>query len=310
MNRGLARTRIFVHDQDRHRFLDLVGETSELWKVKVYAYCLMDNHYHLLLQTPQGNLSRAMRHLDGIYTQRFNRAHHRDGPLFRGRYRAILIDAEEYFLAVIRYIHCNPTEANVASSIDGYRWSSHQGLLNRRRCPAWLERGEVLSRFGKGTKAIEEYRQFIGQGVEQELKEFYRDGYQRPILGNKDFARWVKEKLGDRAQVRQEIPESRKTFGYGLEEIMRAVAAEYGIRTEQLSKKRRGMANEARGMAIYLSRALGGYKLVDIGKVIGLENYSSVSSAYLSMKRRIEEDRRLARRGEEVKRVLKGQKQT
>jgi hypothetical protein len=173
-----------------------------------------------------------------------------------------------------------------------------------------LEREEVLSRFGKGDEALEKYLQFIGQGIEPELKQFYRDAYQRPILGDKDFVQWVKEKLGKRAQVSQEIPESRKTFGYGLEEIVRAVSAEYGIGTEKLWKKRRGIENEARGMAIYLSRALGGYKLVEIGKLIGLENYSSVSSAYLSMKRRIEEDRRLSQRADEIKRVLKGQKQT
>jgi REP element-mobilizing transposase RayT len=310
MNRGLARTRIFLADEDRNRFLDLLGDTCELWKVKIYAYCLMDNHYHLLLQTTEGNLSRVMRHLDGIYTQRFNRAHHRDGPLFRGRYRAILIDAEEYFLAVVRYIHWNPIEAKLPPSTDGYRWSSHRGFLKRRQCPAWLEREEVLSRFGKGDEALEKYLQFIGQGIEPELKQFYRDAYQRPILGDKDFVQWVKEKLGKRAQVSQEIPESRKTFGYGLEEIVRAVSAEYGIGTEKLWKKRRGIENEARGMAIYLSRALGGYKLVEIGKLIGLENYSSVSSAYLSMKRRIEEDRRLSQRADEIKRVLKGQKQT
>ena len=91
MNRGLARNRIFLNDSDRLGFLDLVGDICRLWGLGVYTYCLMDNHYHLLLQTSRGGLSRAMRHLDGIYTQRFNRRHGRDGPLFRGRYRAILI---------------------------------------------------------------------------------------------------------------------------------------------------------------------------------------------------------------------------
>lgn len=310
MNRGLARTRIFLDDQDRKRFLELVGETCKLWKVKVYAYCLMDNHYHLLLQTPEGNLSRAMRHLDGIYTQRFNRGHHRDGPLFRGRYRAMLIDAEEYLLAVVRYIHWNAVQGRLASSAEGYRWSSHRGYLNAKRGPVWLEKEEVLSRFGKGDKAVREYRQFMDDGVGQELRQFYREGYQRPILGGKDFVRWVKEKLGEKAKVTEEVPESKKTFGYGLEEIVRAVAAQYGIGVEGLQKTRRGRANEPRGMAIYLSRALGGYKLADIGKVIGLGNYSSVSSAYLSMQWRIGQDRRLARKAKEVERVLKGQKQT
>ena len=310
INRGLARTRIFLNDQDRKRFLDLVGETCELWMVKVYAYCLMDNHYHLLLQTPNGNLSRTMRHLDGIYTQRFNRSHHRDGPLFRGRYRGLLIDAEEYFLAVVRYIHRNAVDAGVVSSLGGYRWSSHGGYLDGTRCPGWLGRQEALSWFGRGGEALREYRNFVGLEVEEELRRFYRQGCQGPILGGKEFIRWVKEKVGEGARVRQEVPESRKVFGYELEEILRAVARVYGVGVGKLRKKRRGRENEARGMAIYLCRALGGHKLLDIGNVIGLENYPSVSSAYWSMKEKVEQDRRLERRAGEVRRVIEGQKQT
>ena len=93
MNRGQFRRNIFVEDKGRQSFLDLLADITRLWKVEIYAYCLIDNHYHLLLSTPTGGLSRAMRHLDGIYTQKFNRVHHRDGPLFRGRYKAILTKA-------------------------------------------------------------------------------------------------------------------------------------------------------------------------------------------------------------------------
>jgi len=126
MNRGLSHGKVFVQDRDREQFFTLVGELSRLWGLKVHAYCLMDTHYHLLLQTPKGELSRAMRHLDGIYTLKFNRFHGRDGPLFRGRYKAILIDAEEYFLAVARYIHHNPVDAGIVRDISQYRWSSHR----------------------------------------------------------------------------------------------------------------------------------------------------------------------------------------
>jgi REP element-mobilizing transposase RayT len=92
VNRGQSRRNIFIKDKGRQTFLDLLADMARLWKVEIYAYCLMENHYHLLLSTPTGALSRPMRHLDGIYTQKFNRVHHRDGPLFRGRYKAILIE--------------------------------------------------------------------------------------------------------------------------------------------------------------------------------------------------------------------------
>ena len=138
MNRGQSRRRIFIEDQERQSFLDLPGELSRLWKIEIHAYCLLDNHYHLLLSTPEVALARAMRHLDGVYTQKFNRVHRRDGPLFRGRHKAILIDAEEYLLAVVRYTHNNPLAAAVVADIERYRWSSHWGYLNKKQCPQWL----------------------------------------------------------------------------------------------------------------------------------------------------------------------------
>ena len=311
MNRGLAHGKVFLDDTDRERFLGLVGEMCGIWGVKIHGYCLMYNHYHILLQTPQGGLSRAMRHLNGIYTQRFNRAHHRDGPLFRGRYRAILIDAEEYFLAVARYIHHNPVEAGVVSDIGRYRWSSHRGYLDKKRCPAWLDTEAMLSRFGQGRSGLKEYQRFMHSGVEQELRDFYREKYLRPILGGRRFVQWVKGRIGERAKVEEEMPESRRVFGFGLEEVVEATARVYGRQVEELLKRRRGQANEARAMAMYLCRILGGHKLVDIGKSLGLEKYSSVSSAYLKMKGKVEREKRLARRVRQVEGLLvKGQKQT
>ena len=136
MNRGLSHGKVFLEDEDREQFFILIGELTRIWGLKIHAYCLM--HTHLLLQTPMGELSRAMRHLDGIYTLKFNRSHGRDGPLFRGRYKAILIDAEEYFLAVARYIHCNPVDASIVGDIDEYKWSSHRAYMDKKRCPDWL----------------------------------------------------------------------------------------------------------------------------------------------------------------------------
>jgi REP element-mobilizing transposase RayT len=310
MNRGIAQGKVFLDDADRKRFLTLVGEICRLWGLKVYAYCLMDNHYHLLLQTPQAGLSRAMRHLDGIYTQKFNRVHQRDGPLFRGRYRAILIDAEVYFLAVARYIHYNPVAAGVVSDIDRYHWSSHRGYLDKTRSPTWLDIKSVLSRFGQGRSGLQAYQRFMHSGVEEELRSFYREKYLRPILGDKAFVQWVKVQMGKRAKVEDEVPESRSVFGFGLEEIVEATARAYGKRVKELLRRRRGRQNEARSMAMYLCRTLGGHKLVDIGKLLGLEKYSSVSSACLSMKGRPEREKRLARRVRQIENLLiKSQRQ-
>lgn len=311
MNRGAARQRVFANDQDRQRFLDLLGQSSQMWGIRVYAYCLMENHYHLLVQTPEAPLSRAMRHIDGIYTQRFNRAHRRDGPLFRGRYRAILIEAEEYFMAVARYIHRNPVPSQRDMHMTRYRWSSHRAYLDKKRRPQWLNVDSLLSRFGKGRQGLSAYRRFMEEGVEEELREFYQGKYLKPILGGKDFVERVKGKIDERAKRDEEVSEARRLFRPGIGDIVSATARVYGKREKEFSKKRRGHGNEARAMAIYLCRELGGHKLREIGAAFGLEKYSSVSSACLSMKARMERDKRLARQGEKIKRsLLKGQQQT
>ena len=300
MNRGLSRRDIFLENKGRESFLDLLSDLTQLWKVEIYAYCLLDNHYHLLLQTPKGGLSRAMRHLDGIYTQRFNRAHHRDGPLFRGRYKAILIDAEEYFLSVVRYIHQNPVVAGVVSEVDRYRWSSHWGYLHKKECPKWLNTESVMSRFS----GVREYQQFMHSKIEKEVADFYQRRYQKPILGDKGFIERVRNKLGDKARVEEAKPESRRVFGLGIEEIARATAREYKTRVEDLRRRGRGEANEARSMAMYLCRVLGGHKHSEIGKVLGLEKTSSVSSTCLRMKARVAAEKKVSRRARRIEDAL------
>jgi len=111
MNRGRRGETVFADEQDYKSFIALLQETSAMWKIRVAAYCLMSNHYHVLAQTPDGNLDRCMRHINGVYTQRYNRRHHKDGQLFKGRYKAILVDADHYLLELVRYIHRNPVRA-------------------------------------------------------------------------------------------------------------------------------------------------------------------------------------------------------
>ena len=113
MNRGRRGESVFLEKQDYSMFVELLKEVVDMYKVRVAAYALIPNHYHLLIQTPGGDLARCMRHLNGIYTQRFNRAHHCDGQLFGGRYKSILVDADSYLLELVRYIHRNPLEAGL-----------------------------------------------------------------------------------------------------------------------------------------------------------------------------------------------------
>lgn len=128
-----------------------------------------------------------MRHLDGIYTQKFNRVHHRNGPLFRGRYKAILIDAESYFLSVVRYIHRNSVGGGSVRDMDHYRWSSHWGYVNNKQCPKWLNTESVMSWFS----GVQEYRRYVQSEIEEEIDDFYKSRSQMPILGDKGFVQRV-----------------------------------------------------------------------------------------------------------------------
>ena len=155
MNRGRRAEAIFLGKKDYFSFIELLKEAVDLWNVRVSAYCLLSTHYHLLIQTPDANLSRCMRHIDGVYTQRFNRSHHVDGQLFRGRYKSILIDADSYLLELIRYIHRNPIDSGIVKNLEKYPWSSHQGYLSDAKKWGWLYKEFVLSMFSVDKRHVE-----------------------------------------------------------------------------------------------------------------------------------------------------------
>ena len=127
MNRGRRSETIFSDEADYISFIELMKDTSKMFNLRVSAYCLMSNHYHILLQTPGGNLSRCMRHINGIYTQRYNSRHHTDGQLFRGRFKSILVEADSYLLGLVKYIHRNPLQAGI---VDKHHkgWRFYLGL--------------------------------------------------------------------------------------------------------------------------------------------------------------------------------------
>jgi len=125
MNRGAGHRNIFINKHHRQIFLEIIKEAIDQFEVEAHAYCLMNNHYHFLIKTPQANLGRAMRHINGVYTQRFNKDQKTDGSLFRGRYKALIIEKEAYLLQVSRYIHLNPIEAKITKSLSDYSWSSY-----------------------------------------------------------------------------------------------------------------------------------------------------------------------------------------
>ena len=303
MNRGRRHEVIFPGGEDCQRFMDLLQEGSTMWNVRIAAFCLMPNHYHLLIQTPDANLSRFMRHVDGVYTQRFNRFHKCDGSLFRGRYKAILVEADTYLLDLVRYIHSNPLRAGLVSRLDRYAWNSHKAYFSRSGKWAWLHNEPVFSMLCQaGEDSAKAYRAFMAQDESDDLTAVLSKRNVPSILGSDDFVSWVKASFQS-LRSHREVPASR-LLAPSLKAIQSAVCSGYGIDRNELLSSRRGMSNDARNVGIYLARRHSGQTLATIGDAFGLEHYSSVSSVVSRMKQRIANDRSLRRKVEAIERAL------
>jgi REP element-mobilizing transposase RayT len=167
-SRGNAQAAIYLDDEDRTRFLDLLGQEVEQQGWQCYAYCLMDNHYHLLIETPEPNLSKGMRRLNQVYTQGFNRRHGRVGHVLQGRYKAIIVDKDSYLLELCRYIVLNPIRAGMVNNSKDWRWSSYRATAGLGTMVDWLQVGRVLDLFGSGRQLSQRrYREFVKQGLTQ-----------------------------------------------------------------------------------------------------------------------------------------------
>jgi putative transposase len=165
MSRGDGREAIYRTDADRRLHLKALAETCERFNWRCHAYCLMGNHYHLLVETPEANLSRGMHHFNGVYTQRFNRAHERVGHVFQGRFNSVLVEKDSYLLELARYIVLNPVRAGMVRSAADWPWSSYRATAGIVDTPEWFDPVWLLAAFG-GTRsqAIARYRRFIAEG--------------------------------------------------------------------------------------------------------------------------------------------------
>lgn len=172
MNRGRARQKIFHSAEYFDAFVKTVEEAHSRFGVQLLSYCLMSNHYHLLVKTPEANLDRVMRHINGVYTQRYNRLKNTEGSLFRGRYKAILVEEDSYQLHLSRYIHLNPLEAKMGSKPEDYPWSSYPAYLGHCKPSDWLYCHEIYAQLGVKSRFNEKYRAFVELGVDEEIKKF------------------------------------------------------------------------------------------------------------------------------------------
>lgn len=305
MNRGNARAPIYEVDDDYEIFLEVLKESSKFFQVYLAAWCLMPNHYHMLLTTPRGNLSRFMRHLNGVYTQRFNKLHKKDGHLFRGRYKAILVQEDEYLTHLVRYIHLNPIQANIIQDPKDYPWSSHRNYL-KAKDEDWLKVIPVLKIFSKTLKnARKAYLGFIKDGVDAKTLSFFKSMKPGPIFGDIDFIESIKEKFLSPKDThsKEEIPEARPLSGeFMIGRIKKEVSRKLGVHHDSLCLSRRGEHNRPRTLAVALARELSGLKLKELADHFKVTSYKTISAHHRYFLKSSIKDTALSRLYEEIKR--------
>lgn len=288
--RGNTRQAIVRDDNDRHRFVATVASMVEQYQVVCHAWVLMNNHYHLLLETPQANLSQALRHLNGVYTQAFNRRHRRAGHLFQGRYRAIIVEKEAYLLELCRYVVLNPVRAKIVRQPRAWRWSSYRATADVEEAPPWLTVDWILEQFGRTRgRAHREYVQFVAEGPRQE-RSLWEQVQGQIYLGSEDFLQQVQERAG--TETRVEIPLVQQRPGRPtLATIVGHVARGYG-QSEAEVRQRTRRPSEARQVALYAARRLAGSDLQTIGRYFGL-SYPAVSRRVQAIEATLQHDTRL-----------------
>src|SRR4030043_179463 len=257
-SRGNARKPIYKEDEDRKIFLEVVQRTNTRYNWLCHAYCLMNNHYHLIIETPDGNLSHGMRQLNGVYTQLFNKRHKRVGHIFQGRYKAILIQKESHLLEASRYVVLNPVRAKAVKDPEEWKWSSYRGTAGKEKAHPCLTKDWILGQFGsKRRKSEKKYREFVMAGIGEEI---WKDVKWQSILGKDEFIeRFIKHVKG--YEEVKEIPKSQRYIG---RPILADILKKDTIKRKEISRK----AKEA------VERY--GYSQKEVADYLGI-HYSTVS---------------------------------
>jgi len=295
MNRGAGRQKIFKNNAHRMMFLKLLKECHQMFNVIISAYCLMDNHYHLLLSTPDANLPRVMRHLNGIYTQLFNLAQKKDGALFRGRYKAKLIDDDCYQLIVSRYIHLNPIEAALVARPDDYKWSSYRAYIGLESPPDWLNTTIVLNqmRSTRSLSHVKNYQDYVEGTDIDEIRTFQSTKFTKPIFGSAQFKEKVLSTIDASAIAASATDYKRAMTIPTIEDIAAQICAFYRINANSLMHTKRGILNWPRALCIYMCRRIFGYSLRAITEYFACRHTSTISASFRKCEMRLQENSNL-----------------
>ena len=287
-NYGLDNQRVFPSAKYFEAFLEGLGETCSRLNVEIHAYCLLRDQYHLVVKTPEANLSRFMRQVDGLYTQQYQRLKRIDGSLFKGRYKAVLVQADNYLLPLSRFIHTKVK----ASELNNYPYSSYTYFTRKAKPPVWFNRDDTLKQQRTvAAKRPAAYKKYVAQGVDDELGHFYGKKNLSSVMGDAKFRRSAQRKRSATA-VRGVSRGANAKWRPSCKQIISAVAKRFKVTEASIYKAARGPGskNVPRWVAMHLCQELSAVTLQSIAKLFRLKRYGTVSTTVGKLKLEFEEN--------------------
>ena len=267
--RGNDRKDIFKSEKDREKFLSYLETAVNRYGAVIHVWCLMSNHYHLLVETPSGNLSQIMQHINGAYTNYFNTKRKRSGHLFQGRYKGILVEADEYALELSRYIHLNPVRIGIVNEPGEYRWSSFQEYTGKKIMTDWLTTEFILGYFDKSQPAAQKkYSQFVEELIGKEYESPLKQMVAATMLGTPEFVANIQEQHLDGKSLDRNLPALKHLKGKPTIDQILEITGNVLKEDKKLAAK----------VAIYLCHRYSGLKLKEIGERFGVKE-SAVSQS-------------------------------
>lgn len=281
-NFGIDKQRVFPAPKYFEAFLEGLGDTCSRLNVEVLAYCLLNDQYHLVVKTPEANLSRFMRQVDGLYTQNYQRLKGAAGSLFKGRYKAVLIQADKYLLPLTRYLHCQVK----ASDLTTYPWTGFSILAGKKKAPTWFNRVDTLKQLRvPAAKFADTYKHYVAEGIDAELKHFYGKKNLSSIMGDGNFIKSAQKQRSAKS-VRGMSRGEHAQWRPSCKQIITAVAKQFKVAESSIYKAARGPGskNVPRWVAMYLCQELSAVTLQSIAKLFKLKRYGTVSTTVGKLK--------------------------
>jgi len=299
--RGNERRDIFQTKRDYEQFKYYIMGAQDKYDFLLHGYVLMTNHYHFIIETSKANLNKIMHYINGSYTTYFNRNQGRDGHLFQGRYKAILVDVDRYLLELSRYLHLNPVRGGLVKRPEEYGYSSYRSYITR-------EKEEIVHRdriwgmiSGDGRNGAQKYRRFVEEALGKDLESPLKRVYGGVILGREKFIRDVLRKMEGKDVQRRDIS-YRRQLGVtkGVEEIINVICSYFNVTRDVIIEDKRVFRN----IAIYFVKKNTGLTNKEIGSFFGGISYSAITRVYQRFGEKMLKDRDLRKQIEEIGNIL------